>query len=383
MTSLVKDVMIIEPDSTGHRLAYVAAIASAASEFTSVKLVTTAVASSSPEFQVHLSLLVESGRLEVMLLDIRPTSRTFVGLLRKARRSNSVVVIPEADRLLWLILFALLFRRAPTLTVPIVMRPPVFRGRGVRGVAVAASKSVALLGCLALRAKVDVRFLDDPLGSGLAPVWKWPFNGSGPSLADPADLIGSGEPDCLPEEVEARHHQNYVALLGSIDERKRLPEIVHAWLRSEVSGSGYLLVAGAHSHAMREWWQKNYRVPPASILVLDRYLTNGEMLAVLQGSRGVLVLYDGGLSSGVLVGAARAGRWAICTDDSRTGLVAKANGFGVGVSESLSNLPTVLREVVESAVDPAPCSLPGRREFGLEIMRRCGATRVTQVHSDS
>ena len=372
----IKPVGILEWRHGGHRLAYVAAIVDgAAASGRRAVLLTDKETLGSPEFSVHLS--------ENKNQDTRVSKQrigTVAGMLASLRwlRSNAeITVVPEADRFLATLILAWLVRALPRNTSVIVMRPPVlqrasghsFKRRQVDSVVVAATgllKTALMLVCQRI-SSIDMFLLEDPVATGAQRVWGWPFSSETLRLDDPSDLIPAGRGIQPVELGSARRDRRVIAIVGSIDSRKQVPLLLRAWESVDKSGEPLLLLAGPHERQVRELVDQQ-RVADKSILSIDRYLTNEEMAGVIERSSGLAILYDGGVSSGILTTAVAVGRWVITTENTRTGAIAEANGCAVACNGRPDSLANAIDRVIVAPSQPPGHDLPTRLDFARRLL---------------
>jgi hypothetical protein len=278
-------------------------------------------------------------------------------------------VLPEADRFLHVLLFALIIRRLPRPTTAIVMRPPQsVRGR-LRGRLGSLAKTLLILALTPWKS-VDVHLLEDPLAEGDNRVWRDPIlRRERFRLDDPCSLLETS-PGELPEELRLRSSERpFLTVVGSIDDRKNLPLTLAAW-RSATELAGFdLVVAGKQSPSVSTWLQSAGPFT-SNIYFVNRYLSDAEIRGVIEYSRGIVALYDGGFSSGFLVAAAAMGRWAITIEGSRTGTVAAQQGFGVLCTPTLAGVADAMRQALVNGSRPPQVAVPSSREFGRRILRR-------------
>ena len=360
-------VSILQLGCEGHRLAYVAAIVrAAATGGARTKLLTVPRVSTSDEFGTHLASLVADGRLEVAELSDLASVAGRLRTLRQLRSEGSFLVVPDSDRLLPTVLLAKVLRRSPRALSLVVMRPPMFDRRRARTYLIAPSKVLLLTVLTVFRRSVRVHLLDDPLAGESERVWRPPLSKLGARLNDPMDLMG-GECRTPMEIANLPTDAKVVAVIGSLDERKRLPLILDAWLDGGWQPEGVLVLAGKvppHSKRMLE----ARLVQLESAVLIDRYLSNSEIMGVLTRAQAVLVLYDGGLSSGVLLSAAAAGRWVVCEAGSRTGRVALGNRIAVECSLDPRSIAGAMRWVLGAARTPNPIRIAASDQFAAQVL---------------
>jgi glycosyltransferase involved in cell wall biosynthesis len=359
-------IRILEWRHTGHRLAYVAAIVrSVPHDAAPAILETSAEAAASVEYAEHLLPLEQSGTLIRDVSEIGTGNRALVASLRRARKLKEVVVLPEADRVLPVLAAVWLTRGLPRPTSIIVMRPPQWRDGGVRALPWALTKAALLTAFALATGSFDVHLLEDPLAGGPDRVWRWPFESERLRLNDPSDLVNDSDV-CLPPELLGESRP-MIAVVGAIDERKNLPLILAAWHQTHARDDSVLVIAGRHSSEVRNLVASEG--PGPSIISIDRYLSNAEMAAVLHACRGLFVLHDGGISSGLLTKAASLGRWVIALEGSRTGRTAKAAGVGEIAQPTPIDLARAIDSVVGRMAYPPPVSLDTAHDFGRRVLR--------------
>lgn len=295
-------VSVVEPSSSGHRLYYVRVLAQGADR---VEWVTTAAAASSPEAQVHLRPLVDSGRLLVRVLDPWP------GRVRVLLRLRGVVAVPDGDRWLGAVLVAGLLRRASYRVL--LMRPDrrgVVLNAGARGRRLAKSLALQAISTLT---SVRVYGLVDAFGRGAAEL-----GGSIGPVADPV----------LPRSVPSvpsvsRAAGLVVGLLGAVDVRKNPALVARAC--AAVEGARLVVVGGVSAEALAVLAAAGLG---DRLSVDDRYVDEDELTRVAAGCDVIAVLYDNhDSSSGVLALAAQVGVPVLVPYGSR--LAATAGDFGL------------------------------------------------------
>ena len=362
---------LLEWRHAGHRLAYVAAIARAAAETKHrIVLVTTLGVTASEEYDTHLADLAELGLMEVRISDDLCTWRGKLGTLRDVGRERLGVVIPEADALIPLLLCSAFLGWLPRPTIMILMRPPRWRQDGAKSFAKGALKVALISTCRLMRRSFDVHLLDDPLADGVDRAWRAPLSAAALRLDDPCDLFDAAAGTLPPELSEGIGSGEFVAVLGSIDSRKRVPLIIDAWSHSQKPSDARLVIAGRQRPDVVACLREADVAGDPTVIAVDRYLGNAEMGAVLRQAKAIFVLYDGGLSSGLLVTAASAGRWVIALEGSRTGRVAAGRGVAELCSESVASVAGAIESVLRRPELPSPVLLGKSIDFGRRVLRR-------------
>lgn len=231
-------------------------------------------------------------------------------------------------------------------------------------------KTLLILGLSGSRRTVDVHLIEDPLAHGEDRAWRAPLSGAQSRLDDPGDLLDADETKLPPELAGVSETVPIVGVLGSIDDRKRIPAILDAWRCSQARYTARLVVAGAQHGSAHDALVKLDAGLGESVTVVDRYLANGEMHAVLMRCSCILVLYDGGMSSGVLIAAASAGRWVITASGTRTQRVATMAGIGISSSIAPSALALAIDTAIAHRTPPRAIPLTTSGEFGRRVLRR-------------
>jgi hypothetical protein len=357
---------VVEWRAGGHRLAYVSAVVMGADQ-RPVELVTSPAVMGSGEFAVHLAEFVSLGRLSLRASDDFGSSRRILSLLRELRTRGRAVVLPEADKYLLTLVVGKLLRRLPRRMTIIVMRPP--STVATAGRIGQFAKRMLIVALMAWRHSIDVRLLEDPLAHGDSRCWQGPILGRRTNrLNDPCGLLDVDSaplPADLEREIAGRQ---VLAVVGAIDARKNLPLVLEGWAASQPPDS-VLLVAGHHSASVSSWLSENpLRIPPNTYF-LNQYLTNNELRAVIERSRAIFTLYDGGISSGIVIGAAALGRWAIVSSHSRTASVASVHGFAIPCDPNPRDVARAIIEIIARGQLPTPVSLPNSEQFGRDILR--------------
>lgn len=360
---------IVEWRAHGHRMTYVASIVRAANEVgLDVVLWTAPEVLETEEFQTQLSDLVSTGRLSICLVPDLGTTGGLIRHLGAIRRQGRAAVVPEADRFLHALGLALVARRLPRPTSVIIMRPPQsvtgrFRGR------IGSIAKTALIVVLSPWRALDIQLLEDPLAQANDRVWTTPFlSRASFRLDDPCGLLETSAAEFPEELLQRPSSRPFLAVVGVIDGRKNLPLILEAWRLRPNSGSD-LIVAGKQTSAVSTWLESTAPPTPDSTFV-NRYLTEAEIRGVLERSSGILALYDGGFSSGLVIAAAAIGRWTIALEGSRTGTVARRHGFGVVCAPHALDLADAMEQVLTQTATPVPVLVPGSRDFGRHVLRR-------------
>jgi hypothetical protein len=360
-------VSVVEWRRGGHRLAYVAAIAKGADN-RPIELITSRDVLDSGEFETHLAPFVEFGTMTVRVVDDLEDSRVLFSLLSELRAAGQGVVLPEADKFLPQLVVAKILRRLPRRMVIIVMRPPdaVTTGRRLGRWA----KRAFIVSLMAWRRSLDVRLLEDPLGRGETRCWQGLVLGR-PSyrLNDPCGVLDS-ESAPLPSSVtEVLADLRVVAVVGALDARKNLPLVIEGWETVNIPGSA-LLLAGPQSPGIDAWLRDNETRLPPNVFTWNNYLGHDELRSAIERSTAIITLYDGGISSSLMLGAAALGRWTITLAGTRTARVAQVHGFGIACEPTADDVGRAIREALAKSAYPHAVPLPDSREFGRDILRR-------------
>jgi hypothetical protein len=320
-----------------------------------VELVTSPDVLHSGEFETHLSHFVHQGTMTVRAVDSLERPHSLFSLLHELRTQGRGAVLPEADKYLLHLVVAKLLRRLPRRMVVIVMRPPNAVEKGGR--IGSWTKRALIVSLMAWRRSIDVRLLDDPLASGASRCWQGLVLGrSTYRLNDPCGVLDVG-PAPLPAALD---HD----LAG-----KNLPLVVQGWEAANMPDSA-LLLAGPQSPGVAAWLTNVESQLPPNTYAWNEYLGHDQLRSAIERSTAIITLYDGGISSSLIVGAAALGRWTITLAGTRTAGVAQENGFGIACHPNPDDVGRAIREALSKTAYPEPIPLPDSRQFGCDIMRR-------------
>jgi len=344
-------------------LSYVRGIVDAAtSQGIELQILTQASAVESSEWGIHLGG-VEG--VAVKTFTARNfTARHLPELLRTQRREGRAVVLPEVDRFLHVVLLAFVARALPKSTTIIAMRPPTWSSP--RKWPMRLFKILALR-LLAATRSVNVLLLEDQLAHGHTRIWRWPLSDPALRLDDPADDPTNGN-ELPPELSSLPRTTKLIALVGAIDERKRVPLILDGWDLGPERPDCQLVVAGLMQPAVRHVVQQHRCNARNDFTVIDRYLPADELACLIDRSVALLVLFDGGLSSGTLISAAQTGRWAITARGGRPATVALEHGFGIETELTPAGIQESITEALARPIAPSPMPLRDRTAFGDSIL---------------
>lgn len=359
---------IIEWRPGGHRLAYVRALVLASnSSGATPTLVTDAAMIETPEYRTHLADLVRGGSVDVNLAEHVASRNGLRRELRWRRNDGWSVVLPEADRYLDLLLVAKVMRRLPRPISVIVMRPPGAMGGGARSHALRLAKAAMIRTLLLWPRTVDVHLLENPLATSVDRSWPRGLRSDRQRLDDPC-LLHEGVA-AQPVELQSMPPTTpSLAVIGSIDARKRVPEVVTSWARCERPEGSCLIVAGRQTPEVREALSGMAELLN-DVVLIDRYLETAEMKWVLEQTRGVVVLYDGAMSSGIAAAAGLFGRWLVAPRGSGVGRLAAREGFGVIGHDSVGGIANAMSVAFESDIPPASTRVPTPAEFAHRVLR--------------
>jgi glycosyltransferase involved in cell wall biosynthesis len=361
-------VVIVERYSSGHRLAWVAVlIVELARRGQPVSLVVPEAVMSSPEYATHL-LPIED-LFTVSQRDDLVSARGMRSALRSARQRGNAAIVPGADALLATVVVLAVCRSLPNPTSLVVLRPPKPRGSGWRFAVVRVAKSSLIWTVDRLIGGADIVLLEDPLSTDSTRIWPAAFRDERFRLDDPFDLFVRPVSSCPAEIRDLSALTPVIAIVGAIDHRKKLPLAIAGW-QARVDTSARLIVAGRQTDGVADWLAAQGVGTLDNITFINRYLSNQEMTWIVERSRGLVVLYDGGTSSGVVIAAGAIGRWVIASNGSRTGQVALDHRFGIACSEDEHGIGRAIDRVLEMSDSPRPVPLPGSDAFTARILRR-------------
>ncbi|GAC1541912.1 MAG: hypothetical protein NVS2B17_19850 [Candidatus Velthaea sp.] len=140
----------------------------------------------------------------------------------------------------------------------------------------------------------------------------------------------------------------YVGIVGEMDKRKAVPNVLAAFRRANLSDTDFLLLAGRLKPTYRELIQSRYSDLLASgrIVLLDRYLRPDELHVATSACDAIAVTYFTDELSSNLLAALAAGRPVIASRRGYTGMV--IDTFEVGWSCDVRNIAS-LKDAMEAA----------------------------------
>jgi glycosyltransferase involved in cell wall biosynthesis len=148
-----------------------------------------------------------------------------------------------------------------------------------------------------------------------------------------------------------------IGMVGQMDKRKAIPDLVRAFRSLELSEANYLLLAGRLSRKYRRLIDREFGdlVRENRILLVDRYLTPEELHCATSACDAIAITYYTDELSGNLLAAIAAGRPVLASAEGYTGTIIKR--FGVGWTCSVRSPPS-FRSALQRAY----------RESGLFVM---------------
>jgi hypothetical protein len=324
-----------------------------------VALLTTPELILTDEFSTHLADVANDVRLVPSLNSYRWFSWQLLRTIRSELRLDHGCVVPESDRHLLAVLAGRLLAGRHGQVASVVMRPP-FRDDELMTRVIGGVKATTMVLARAARPLgLELLLLDDALPSP-RPVWSQRLRWTGSVLRDPPDLFLHDEPT-RPQELDDLGDSPVISVLGSLDARKHVSQILDLW--SEVSartGASLVLAGRIRTDVVPS--------PAPHVCFVDRYLSDRELAWVLRRSTAVIVMYDGGASSGIVSACAAAGIRVIAPYRSRLYHVASAHSFGIPMELSAAGLAIAIAEAC-LLPRPAPIeSLPNRDDFGAVVL---------------
>lgn len=287
-------VLIVEPNSDGHRLYYVALLVRwCRSHGLAATLVTTPRAVSSAEWAIHLDAAD-------LVVELRPADWFGIdNVAHLADRSRSAVtVIPDGDRYLWPLVRA---GWKPHRRLSVLSMRPDAQNAGSRLVGlVRGAVKKGLIVAADMRPRVRVFALRSPLSSRRTPL-RW--------VADPITLRRDDElVTALRAELHAMAPSYWVGVFGAIDPRKNLHLLAQALLSHPEVG---LLVAGRiddASDALARAPLAAFQAAGGSFVHLAPPMDDAHFDSAICAVDCVVVAHSNEGSSGVASKAAAAGR---------------------------------------------------------------------------
>jgi glycosyltransferase involved in cell wall biosynthesis len=139
-----------------------------------------------------------------------------------------------------------------------------------------------------------------------------------------------------------------IGMVGQMDKRKAVPDLVRAFRSLEHSEANYLLLAGRLARTYRRLIDREFGdlVRENRIILIDRYLTPEELHCATSACDAVAITYYTDELSGNLLAAIAAGRPVLASSEGYTGMIIER--FGVGWACSVRNSPS-FRSALQSA----------------------------------
>lgn len=275
-------IAIIEADGGGHRLWYVKLLASAwlaTSQEASVNLIVTNSVIESLEFHVHLADVRE--HIETTTLGFSRSWRTR-WLSRAMTGHPHRLVIPDGDR--WLPALALRPRLLPTsllITRPVGLSKQ--RNLLRQGGKAAAASLASHRGELSIH---NLEMLESPSA-------KFPS-----TVPDPVEMHWQGGRQSARAALGLSQTSTLNLLIGAIDDRKGVREVIRAWNLTRQHSEIRLAVVGQAEGLIAQQLRHLANSDPRFLFV-DQYLSNEAFDQWITAADRVLTLYHNVGSSGV------------------------------------------------------------------------------------
>jgi glycosyltransferase involved in cell wall biosynthesis len=348
--------LVFEPDATGHRFQHVRHMTDALVAIgCRVLWALQTDARERPEYKVHLQSL-EPQVERHLRLDRRQRQDLQTPRRRVRELIDTIgdlrpdwVYVPYADRITQAAAIeSLLYGGGRLARTPIEAQLM----RGKYGYPLRSPRerlSAAAIRWLTLRNPWRVTHLLDP----------WILRGLGDSAPDDRFRL-------IPEPVEVRSpidrdearrrlaipaDGRYVAMVGTLEPRKGIEELLAAFERAELDADDRVLLVGRATPPIRELLQTRYDqlIRQQRIIVVDRYVTDEELGAAFYAADVVAVTHPRQIgSSGTLVRAAAAERYLLTSDFGWVGWVTQLFQLGSAVNVAdIDILSTALTTALE------------------------------------
>jgi glycosyltransferase involved in cell wall biosynthesis len=215
---------------------------------------------------------------------------------------------------------------------------------------------------------VDLRCLDDSLAVGTERNWNFPLlRSSKHRLDDPCSLT-SDIPVPMPEIAVVGREIEVISLIGSIDQRKRVPLLLESWKLVQESVGAVLVIAGKQSVELRRFLA-SAEAPFPKVYIVDRYLSDQEMAWLVERSKALVVLSDMDHSSGTLLSALGRGRWVISLEGRRVAAVANRHAAAITCAPTPESLADAIQRLGKRDDLPKPVKIPSAHDFGLSLLQ--------------
>ena len=352
--------LIFEPDATGHRLQHVRHLTDALLSIgCRVSWALQTNARERPEFKVHLQSLEPHVELHLRL-DPRQHQDLQTPRRRVRELTETIsdlrpdwVYVPYADRITQAAAIESLLQGGGRLArTPIEAQ--LMRGR--YGYPLRSPReriSAATIRWLTLRNPWRVTHLLDP----------WILRGLGDSapaarfrlIPEPVEERTAIDRDEARRRLAIPTGGRYVAMVGTLEPRKGIEELLAAFEHSTLSPDDRVLLVGRATPPIRELLQTRYDqlIRQQRIVVVDRYVSDEELAAAFFAADVVAVTHPRQIgSSGTLVRAAAAERYLLTSDFGWVGWVTKLFQLGSAVNVAdVAALSAALTTALERSAD--------------------------------
>jgi hypothetical protein len=335
--------VIVEPDPGGHRFQAVANVARLAARTGEVILLTTAFATSTPEFQTFLRHVPL--KLDERFSDIYPPTRQLLLAVTELCRTNDVstVVVMDADKSLkrWWYLAPVAFRgvrRRPRIIFFLTRYPARVPLTDRQGWLMRASKATLSLLAMATGSLHRVGGFTgrDDLSTG------WVVK----RVRDPAVCTAhSRDRDIIRGELGIPTHRRIVGILGVIDSRKSAPLVLEATLASGVDAD--LLLAGT-IHAEVQDWLATLPIDARSRVILREGFLPDEVLDQLVAATNVVTVAQINKGpSGIMGKALAAGVPVVSAGSKVRARELRVTSGGIAAELTATSIAAALRALYE------------------------------------
>jgi glycosyltransferase involved in cell wall biosynthesis len=331
---------VFEPDATGHRLQHVRHLTDALLAIgCRVLWALQSDARARPEYNVHLKSLEPHVERHLRLdprqrQDLQTPGRRVRELIEAtADLKPDWAYVPYADRITQAAAIeGLLHGGGPLSRTPIEAQLM----RGKYGYPLRSPRerlSAAAIRWLTLRNPWRVTHLLDP----------WILRGLGDSapadrfrlIPEPVEVRGAIDRDEARRRLEIPIDGRYVAMVGTLEPRKGIEELLAAFERAKLAADDRVLLVGRATPPIRDLLHTRYDqlIRQQRIFVVDRYVSDEELGAAFFAADVVAVTHPRQIgSSGTLVRAAAAERYLLTSDFGWVGWVTGLFQLGSAVN---------------------------------------------------
>ncbi|WP_394550959.1 glycosyltransferase [Agromyces sp. MMS24-JH15] len=331
-------ILIVEPNSSGHRLYYVAELIEYALSINLAPvLLTSRFVAGSEDYEVHLGRL--HGTFSVVEAAGKITLRTASAFADDL--DATAVIVPDGDR--WALRLGLGVGRVQRPISVLIMRASVQPRNWPIITKVAQPVRIRIIRRAARRSKIAVTFLRPA---------NWRGDSHDMIVRDPIQFRAPVDPDArekIRSRMQFRANSRVVGVLGALDERKNVDLVLAAVSQLRIPNI-VVLIAGRMSDIVRG--QVGAAPPDLDMQIVDRLLSDQELDEAIVCCDVVVAAYSNESPSGIVGKALIAGTPIVAAGaaELRNMLVDAPNGRWVHLS--IADLVNAIEEALRLPRSP-------------------------------